>query len=165
MELINSIIVVLSTVLIAGGLAFVVDKVRHKNDVQVSFKESLDLCDLPVITFYNNEKKINFLLDTGANLSVIDSNILDQFDYKGCDVMGVVYGIEGNIQNIKYVVMDILYKDIDFNEQFQVMDMSAAFGNVKSESGVTLHGILGNNFFKKYKYILDFDILAAIIKK
>lgn len=165
MELVNSIIIVLITVLIAGSFAFIVDRVRRKNDVQVSFKESLDLCDLPVITFYNNGKKINFLLDTGANLSVIDSNILDQFDYKEYDVMGVVYGIEGNIQNIKYVTMDILYKNMNFNEQFQVMDMGAAFGNVKSESGVTLHGILGNNFFKKYKYILDFDILAAIIKK
>ena len=165
MEFINSVIIVLITVLIAGGLAFIVDKIRHKNDVQVSFKESLDLCDLPVITFYNNGKKINFLLDTGANLSVIDSNILNQFKYEECSITGVVYGIEGNTQNIEYVTMDILYKSMDFNEQFQVMDMSAAFGNVKSESGVILHGILGNNFFKKYKYILDFDILAAIIKK
>ena len=165
MEFVNSIIIVLSTVLIAGGLAFIVDKVRHKNDVQISFKESLDLCDLPVITFYNNGMKINFLLDTGANLSVIDSNILNQFKYEECNITGVVYGIEGNTQNIEYVTMDILYKDMNFNEQFQVMDMSVAFGNVKSESGVILHGILGNNFFKKYKYILDFDILAANIKK
>ena len=154
MELINSIIIVLSTVLIAGGLAFIVDKVRHKNDVQVSFKESLDLCDLPVITFYNNGRKINFLLDTGANLSVIDSNILNQFKYEECNITGVVYGIEGNTQNIEYVTMDILYKDMNFNEQFQVMDMSVAFSNVKSESGVIFHGILGNNFFKKYKYIM-----------
>ena len=60
--------------------------------------------------------------------------------------------------------MTISYKEQDFTSDFCVMDLSAAFDNVKNESGVTVHGILGNSFFTKYKYVLDFDELVAYNK-
>ena len=37
--------------------------------------------------------------------------------------------------------------------------MKEAFGNIKKETGVTIHGILGSDFFTRYKYVLDFDKL------
>ena len=45
-----------------------------------------------------------------------------------------------------------------------ISDLDKPFNNIKKESGVTIHGILGNNFFKKYKYVLDFDKLIAYSK-
>ena len=42
MEFINSVIIVLITVLIAGGLAFIVDKLRHKTK-HIKFMAGLPL--------------------------------------------------------------------------------------------------------------------------
>ena len=43
----------------------------------MSFREALDLVGLPIVTFYQGDKKLNFLLDTGANLSVINKAALE----------------------------------------------------------------------------------------
>ena len=51
-----------------------------------------------------------------------------------------------------------------FEVQLNINNMSEAFGFIKKESGVQIHGILGSLFFQKYKYILDFDSLKAYIK-
>ena len=53
---------------------------KHKK-INISFREAIDLVGLPIITFYNEGKKFNFLLDTGATISVIDSNILNDFSF------------------------------------------------------------------------------------
>ena len=45
----------------------VIAGVRKKSS-EISFREAMDLAELPVITFYNGDKKINFLLDTGSNI-------------------------------------------------------------------------------------------------
>lgn len=139
------------------------DKIKKIDTI--SFKESLDLTDLPIITLYNNGKRFNFLLDTGASLSVIDSNILNKLQYSKVNMVGTVFGMEGNKIDVEYIGAELTYKNKIYYENFQVVDMSAPFKEIKSESGVTLSGILGNSFFTKYKYILDFNSLIAYSKK
>ena len=39
----------------------------------MSFQNSMDLADAPVVTLYQGDKKINFILDTGATCCTIDS--------------------------------------------------------------------------------------------
>ena len=48
----------------------------NRKKVKMSFKESMNLTELPIVTFYNGTNKLNFLLDTGSNLCVINSNSL-----------------------------------------------------------------------------------------
>lgn len=139
---------------------------NRNNYDKVSFKEALDLCDLPVITFINNGIKLNFLLDTGANKSVISCDAFKlPIEYNKSDKSGTIFGMEGNAREVSYINMDISYKNKVFNDTFQVLDMSAAFDRIKKNDGVTLHGVLSHNFFQKYKYVLDFDELIAYSKK
>lgn len=142
----------------------IADYNKHRKSV-MSFKESMDLTDLPVITFYNGGNKYNFLLDTGANLSIIDASILSSLYYEELPYVGNVFGMEGIKVEVPYVRILLEYKGKYYEESFQVLDMSTAFGHVKAESGVTISGVLGNKFFKTYKYILDFDSLIAYSKK
>ena len=130
----------------------------------MSFKESMNLTELPVITFYNESTKLNFLLDTGSNECVINSKIIDSLNYTKLDKKGSVFGMEGNSIDINYISIDFTYNNKSYSSSFQVVDMQDAFDRVKQESGVTIHGILGNLFFEKYKYILDFKELAAYTK-
>ena len=49
---------------------------QYKKKFNISFKEAMELVELPIITFYNKGQKLNFLLDTGSNDCIIDSSNL-----------------------------------------------------------------------------------------
>lgn len=166
MNIVCSIIIVLLIAVLGAATANLIEIIRNKNNNKISFKETMDLCDLPIVTFVNDNQKINFLLDTGASRSVLDENVLKEKElkYMESENTGTVYGMEGNAVEVKYVNMDITYKDNVYNEWFQVVDMSKAFSAVKQESGVNLHGILSSTFFERYKYVLDFADLVFYTK-
>lgn len=136
----------------------------NRKKVKISFKESMNLTELPVVTFYNGTNKLNFLLDTGSNLCVINSNSLKHLEYTKLNEIGHIHGMEGNITDVEYISMNFTHNEKLYTSKFQVVDMQEAFDNVKKESGVTIHGILGSKFFEEYKYVLDFKELIAYTK-
>lgn len=160
-------IIILVVLLAVVTIGLIVNGVEDSNKyTKISFKESLDLTDLPVITFIYGPEKLHFLLDSGANKSVLDERVFNTLNIplKEDAASMPMYGIEGTPTETKICSMTISYKEQDFTSDFCVIDLSAAFDNVKNESGVTIHGILGNSFFTKYKYVLDFDKLVAYNK-
>lgn len=162
LEIVGMLLAVIILAVIINGIE---DYCKQRKRVDMSFKEAMDLVDLPVITFYNNGNKFNFLLDTGATMSVIDSNALNNLSHEKLNSEGTLFGMEGNKVNVSHVKALLEYKGRNYEEEFQVVDMSAAFGQVKAESGVSLSGILGSLFFKRYQYVLDFEGLIAYSKK
>lgn len=147
-----------TTLLVAYG--------KFKRREFMSFREAIGLADLPIVTFYQGDKKLNFLLDTGANLSVINSKVINNIDVTISEVISSTMGIEGNkINNITNVDIVFTYKNKEFLDTFQVIDMEEVFNQIKRECGVTIHGIIGNKFMQRYKYILDFDDMIAYSKK
>lgn len=145
-------------------IADTIMEVRNRNNSKISFKESMDLTELPVATFNCNRKKLNFLLDTGSNLSYINSSVLPLLDHEIIDEESSVIGFEGNEVNTGSCKITVTYKRKRFEEGFNIADLDAAFKVIKQESGVQLHGILGSRFFEKYKYIIDFKNLIAYMK-
>lgn len=161
MDLIFDIIFVIVLVSICVILAhFVCDK-RKPNLSKMSFRETMDLCDLPIVTFINNGNKFNFLLDTGANKSVINTEVLQSMSYKETNNSGNIYGLDGKRYETSYVNVLLNYRGKEYEEEFQVLDMSAPFGNLKNDFGINVHGILSSSFFEKYRYILDYNELVA----
>lgn len=159
---------VICIVLVIGFVVNIIMDVRKNSTYKISFRESLDLIELPIITLKNNNIKLNFLLDTGATLSVIDSNFLNStkdLKYVEKKEKGTIYGMEGDIKEVGFINMDIQYKDNTYNEDFQTLDMSGAFGNLKEETGVKVVGILSSSFFSKYRYVLDYDEMVAYSKR
>ena len=162
MEFVLQIVLVLLLAGIAAIAAHFVDTARKKVSYDSkSFRETMDLCELPIVTFMNNGKKLNFLLDTGASKSVIHSGALEGLTYKSINKSGDVYGMDGKRKDVSFINMSIEYRGKDYNEEFQSIDMSVPFSNLKADFGVNLHGILSSTFFQKYKYVLNFDELVA----
>lgn len=153
------VIIVLTLVLYKLGSGY-----QHRRIIKMSFKETMDICNLPIITFINNNIKLNFLLDTGAQRSVINSVILPNISYVESSKSSNIYGMEGTLQKVSFVDIRIQRDNIIYNEEFQVVDMTSSFNNIKNDYGVNLHGILSSTFFEKYKYVLDFDKLIAYSK-
>lgn len=161
MSLIFDIVFIILLVSICAILAhFVCDK-RKPNLNKMSFRETMDLCDLPIVTFLNNGNKFNFLLDTGASKSVINTEVLQSMSYKEANISGNVYGMDGKRYETSYVNVLLNYRGREYEEEFQVLDMSAPFGNLKNDFGINVHGILSSAFFEKYRYILDYNELVA----
>lgn len=127
----------------------------------ISFKESLDLSDLPIITFTSKGNRLNFLLDTGANISAFNSKFLELTDNKPINKKGNVLSSSGELTDAEFANINLKYKDRIYTDEFQIMNLSVAFNQVKHEYGVQIHGILGNVFLQKYKYVLDFKRYVA----
>lgn len=146
-----------------------IKKIIHKflniHPDAMSFQNSMDLAELPVVTFRQGDKKINFLLDTGSNNCIIDSNILKNIDHKMLDVETNILGLEGNAQKTGVCTIKMTYKDKEYEYPYVIQDMSAAFDSIKKETGVTVNGMLGSKFFNEFKYVLDFDELIAYSKE
>lgn len=169
MVVIVKIVIILLIGIVASLLVVAFGSLKNNSESnstydKMSFRETMDLCELPIVTFTNNGIKLNFLLDTGCSTSVIHKEVLDNLDYTDSNMVGEIYGMEGNKQSTFYINMNISYKDKDYEESFQVVDMSAPFGHLKAEHGVNLHGILSSSFFEKYKYVLNYDELVAYSK-
>lgn len=131
----------------------------------MSFQNSMDLAELPVVTFHQGEQKINFLLDTGSNNCIIDSTFLKNIEHRILGGETNLYGLEGKANRTGICVIKMSYKDKDYEYPYVMQDMTAAFGSIKKETGVTIHGILGAKFFNEFKYVLDFKELIAYSKE
>lgn len=137
---------------------------HRKEGTKISFKEAMELTELPVVTFYNNKQKLNFLLDTGSNDSHIDKGILNTLDYIPLGMSRPVITVGMQPIHAECCDMVISNKNQNFSSRFNITDLHDAFKAIKNESGVQMHGILGSTFFQSYKYVLDFDELIAYLK-
>lgn len=157
-------IIVVILVLVIAFIANTIYDIIKRNNSKISFKEAMELVELPVITFYNGDTKLNFLLDTGSNVSYINSSIIPLLVHEKTDKEMDTIGMEGNKVSNQFCKMSVTYKNQVFEEEFSIADLDEAFSVVKQESGVQIHGILGSKFFERYKYVLDFKELIAYIK-
>ena len=137
---------------------------KSKDSSKMSFKESMDLTELPVVTFLVGESKLNFLLDTGSNISYINETLLDNIEHEPLKIMSQGIGIDGKPFDIKYCTLKLSYKEFSFDTEFGVRDIDEAFGALKRENGINIHGILGSRFFEEYNYVFDFKDLIAYIR-
>lgn len=139
--------------------------IKKNNDRKMSFKESMDLAEMPVVTFYQGDKKFNFLLDTGSNYSHISKEAAKSIKGTMIDTKAKVSGIgEGETSAVCKTTLS--YKGKDYNIDLSVTNhLTDVFADIKKETGVQVHGLIGNQFFQEHKYILDFNELVAYSKK
>lgn len=164
--MIFKIIFIICAILFVALFVTFFEDLKRSNRKKISFKEALDLTELPVITFIGEGKKLNFLIDTGANNSILNESVANKMKLKCEEFDGVETNTAGgNINLNKVTNLAIKFDDKrEYDERFLITDMDEAFNSVKAETGVMIHGILGSNFFAKYKYIIDYDSLALYVK-
>lgn len=164
--MVEAIIIVLICVIVSGLIFLVIEynKLRDINKYKMSFKESMDLAELPVVTFYQKDKKFNFLLDTGSNDSIISKSASRHLKGTYVNCNHCIDGL-GSTNVTKACTTTLQYKDTEFEAEFLVSEgVADTFNSIKRSCGVQIHGILGTKFFQKYKYILDFNELIAYKK-
>lgn len=137
----------------------------YKNETKIqdclSFQQAMELTDLPIITFYCGQRKLNFIIDTGSIYSVIDNNIIKNKEIpveKTNNVFKMITATgKDNVDN-EFGNIQLYLNENEFVDEFVLSDsIHETFEYLKSLHGVTIHGLLGSKFFNKYKYIIDFN--------
>lgn len=164
--MIFKIIFIILTAIFVGLFITFFEDIKKSNRKKISFKEAIDLTELPVVTFISKGRKLNFLLDTGANNSILNESVANKMKLKCEEFDGVETNTAGGNINLNKVTNLIIKFDDnrEYDECFLISNMDDAFNNIKAETGVMIHGILGSNFFTRNKYIIDFDSLALYVK-
>lgn len=157
----NIILFVILFMLVLLGIVLFFYKSKEEHYDKISFKETLDLAGLPIVTLRQGDIKLNFILDTGAFSSIIDSNILSTLQYTEIEGTAIGYGIDGKAHKMNKVGIILTYKDKKYSDVFRVLDMNKSFGSFKKDYGVTVHGLLSSSFFERYKYVLNYNELIA----
>lgn len=139
---------------------------HQKKLKRFSFKESMDLLGMPVITFNCGNRKLNFLLDTGSNIShvvpsVVEGLKCEKIKNDHCNVQGIA----GSVDMDKICTLELTYLDKAYPATMCVSEhLVSVFSEMKKSSGCNIHGLLGSDFFNTYKYVLDFNSLTAYAK-
>lgn len=133
--------------------------VKIKKKEIIKFKTSMELSGLPIIIFYQGDKAYNFLLDTGSNVSYV--NIKSDLKTEPTGIKDTFMGSNGIDEDCEKVKVSLYRNDLKYEHIVHAADLNTAFVELKKEYGILVTGILGNDFFTKYKYCLDFKELVA----
>ena len=147
---------------VIAALYFLINKNTLNNRNCISIKESMDLVNLPVVTFVIKGHKIRFILDSGADLSIINKQTAEVLELEEHSKQDFVVNISGKTEKgSKSVITSMMYMDKTFESNFLCMDLSNTMTEIKESTGVLVHGILGTDFLLKNKYIIDFEKLQC----
>ena len=136
-------------------------RIKKKEDKNRSIITNIIIdeeANTPYIKIKINKKEYQVMLDSGASTSVFDSSILEEIK-KDCpieliDIDKVVAGF-GEEQDVEIYEIPIL-----LNKRVYFINVSFAnlgiINNFQEEYDLKLIGVIGMDFFMKYKCILNF---------
>ena len=153
------IVVSILALIIVSAVVYYFLKKEAIKSTALSFRSAIELTNLPIVTFYSGKKKLNMLLDTGSTDNIISKEHLENVYFTKTGEKRPIFGKDGIITYDEVVNTTISYSGLKFDVTVLSTDMKDAFDIIKKESGVTIHGILGSDFFTRYRYVLDFDKL------
>lgn len=122
---------------------------------------------MPIIEVKIQGKTHKFMLDSGANINVLDKASFDALDNSNIEKLeskGFTTASGDSTDNVFKANIDFKHKQRKFNETFEILDMSGPFGSIAAKDGVTIQGILGSHFFKTHRWTIDFENLIVWTK-
>ena len=159
------IVVISCMTLIVGITVLAIIKVRKQRD-NFSFKNAFKLTGLPILIFEQDGTDLIFILDTGSSVCVLDESSISKLkDFKYLDREDNLVDVNGGKVKRRYGLFKFKCDNIDFENEFLISDLTNIKESVKEDSGVSIDGIVGSDFFSKYQYIIDFDKYIAFSKK
>lgn len=140
-------------------------KVVRKKGERLEFRNDYHNHKLPVIKLNFNGEKYNFLIDTGADINILNKPVFDVISNGNIEVAsnGLITTAGSDVVSEKAVV-SFKYGNKNFTEEFVLMDVTSSFQSIFNDKNMQLHGVLGSEFFKKHKWSVDFDNMVIWTK-
>ena len=159
------IIIFLLVLLIGVFVNMVEDHDRYK---KISFKETMDLLNVPIISFVCNGTKLHFLLDTGSSYSHISPEAVTLVNGRVESISSSINstGAGGILSSKSHCILRLEYNDHLYDSDFIITEqLSQQMDAIKKDFNIDIHGILGGDFLNRYNYVMDFKELVAYSKR
>lgn len=128
---------------------------------QFNLKDILEKSDIPAISIYIAGKEYTVLIDTGSDMSYLDSLVLKEVPKILIGYQKEIIGGTGiKDTNSAIYQVEFAFGDKEFKEEFIENDFSSVFNTIEEYNKIKLCGILGTKFLMKHKCILDFKNLV-----
>lgn len=156
---------VLSVIMIFTAVAAVASIVNllDKKPEAVPLKAQMP-GNLPILSLSNNGKVFNFIIDSGSNISHICAEYYESLDTKhlGTDSNHMIQGLGGTSVGVTMcnaTFKDIVGKSYEINLAVSTQ-LGAVAKNIESVTGFKVHGLLGTDFLRENRYVINFDTLT-----
>jgi len=126
-------------------------KTEFFEEIDFEYFRNLILIDIEI-----EGNTYSFIFDTGAEVSLLDAEILDKIAHKELKTKNVS-GASGVINRFKFIeIPKVKIGEVDFDDL--VIISSDFFSAVNSfNCGKTVHGIIGTNMMRKAKWRIDYQ--------
>ena len=140
------------------------NKNNAKSFIAFSFSQGFVSPNIPIATFHQGDKELNFILDTGSDRNVIDKDALKDIKYEKVDDKATIAGLNG-VHEAEVCKITFQYEDESFTTEFLIANtLKAAFDDIRKAHAIPLHGMIGSRFLMDNNIILDFNNLVAYNK-
>ena len=132
----------------------------------VSFRQGFISPNVPIASFKQGNKTLNFLLDTGSENNVINESALQFIEHEMLqhnEGKVTLSGVGGTTE-VGHCAIKFKCGEEEYKPTFLVTDLTEAFSLLEQEHSIILHGILGSLFLKEHNVVLDFTKFVAYSK-
>lgn len=122
---------------------------------------AFDKTESPYIAFTIQGKTFNMLVDTGCAVSLITKEALEGIKYEESKRVANLVALTPDSVPSEMVNVPFMLNNTDYVGEFVVYTLPD-LGNFEVKYGITLHGILSSEFFRKAGGIIDYKRQAVI---
>lgn len=141
------------------------NKKNNKSLLAFSFAKGFTSPNLPITTFYQEDKELNFVIDTGSDSNVINKEVLQTIKFEKVGHCGTLAGV-GGVFEVEACNISFQHEEENFTAKFIISNhLQQAFDDIRKAHGIVLHGMLGSKFLMENKIVLDFNNMVAYNKK
>lgn len=138
---------------------------KNKSLLSFSFSQGFTSPNIPIATFKQGDKELNFIIDTGSDDNVINRESLKEIDHQMIEHNGTLAGV-GGVFNVEACNISFQQQDETFTTKFLIADhLQQAFDDIRKAHAIPLHGMLGSKFLMQNNIVLDFNNMVAYNKK
>lgn len=137
---------------------------NHYNLLAFSFSQGFNSPNIPIASFHQGDTELNFIIDTGSDLNLIDADAIKKLEYKMLPDKANLTGI-GGTQVVERCEISFSNDTDSFTTEFLISDIKESFKIIKTFHAIQLHGMLGALFLKENNLVLDFKNFAAYTKE
>ena len=136
-------------------LCVLITRPERKFKYNFNFEDTINKYNLPIISLEHQGKTYNFIIDTGANQSMINASALNEFKYENINKDTTVSGLESKRKTCKQIYVEFEKDNHKFSDVFLTLPISN-LDKMNKEHNSNIVGLLGNSFLRRYNFILNY---------
>lgn len=122
----------------------------------------------PIVEMPVNGKMRYFIVDTGANLSMIDESFYqgnkEDFNFLK-EIEMTINGVSGSASSTSSYINTVLGDSITILHSFVTNDLTGVVNNIRTNTGKRIVGIIGADFLNRYDFNVDFFNNMVYVKQ